>query len=532
MYKKIYKSMCYVIIFTLIISSLFIILISYSLVNTYMRNKLKEEALMTAEFLNTGEDSLALLGEDYLSSLKPRISIYDKNGAPITASAPEENIENITENGFLNNKYYAVLLDNANILLMKGESEKLNTVLLIVIAADAIILLFIYLLAIGIASALTKNIVKPLENIYSYEQDAVYEELEPFVKRIATQGKEIKRQENKVKEQKSRLQAISENMNEGLIVVDANKNILSVNKSVLELFSVREEEIKHKEFANLTFDKNLSEHLEKSLTGKKRYTSIEKNGKAYQVYYSPVYEKNTIDGVVILLIDVSEKMKTEQIRREFSANVSHELKTPLTAIHGYSQIITGGLAKDEDIMGFAEKIEKESSRMINLIDDIIKLSRLDEQTDAPEKENINLLELSSEISSKLKAKADRRNITITVSGPETIIYANKIQITEMIYNLCDNAIKYNIENGRVLIETIKNGFKISDTGIGIPEEYKGRIFERFFRGDKSHSKNISGTGLGLSIVKHAAMSNDAQIDVQSSVGKGSSFTVIFSHPEK
>lgn len=525
MYKKIYKSMSHVIIFTLIISSLFIILISYSLVNAYMRNKLEEEALITAEFLNNSEDGYALLGDGHFSDLSSRITIYDENG--VDSDTKEKNEEIIGKTGFFNDEGYVVKLDDGNILYIKSESEKLNGVLIAVILADAVILLLIYLLVIGIASALTKNIVKPLEDIYSYEQAAVYEELEPFVRRIASQGKEIKRQENKVNEQKSRIHAISENMNEGLIIVDAGNNILSVNKSVLELFSVKEEEVKHKNFTSLTSDAKLLENLEKSLAGKKVYTDMERDGKTYQVFYSPVYEKYSISGVVILLIDVSEKMKTEQIRREFSANVSHELKTPLTAIHGYSQIITGGFAKEEDITGFAEKIEKESFRMINLIDDIIKLSRLDEQTAAPEKENVNLLELSSETASKLKSKADKRNISINVYGPETRIYANKIQISEMIYNLCDNAIKYNVENGKVDIEVIRNGFKISDTGIGIPDEFKDRIFERFFRVDKSHSKSINGTGLGLSIVKHIAISNDALIDVKSLNGKGTVFTVTF-----
>lgn len=254
---------------------------------------------------------------------------------------------------------------------------------------------------------------------------------------------------------------------------------------------------------------------------------MEKNGKAYQVFYSPVYEKDKITGVVILLIDVSERIKTEQIRREFSANVSHELKTPLTAIHGYSQIITGGLARDEDIIGFAEKIEKESLRMINLIDDIIKLSRLDEQAESLEKEPVFLPDLCRETASKLKIKADKRGILLEVSGCDSVVYANKVQLSEMLYNLCDNAIKYNKENGSVYIKTLQNGFSVSDTGIGISEEHLGRIFERFFRADKSHSKNIGGTGLGLSIVKHLALCNNAVIDVKSTLGKGSVFTVTF-----
>jgi len=528
MYKKIYKTMRSVILFTLIVSSLFIILISYTLVEGYMNDKLEEEALIAAELFNDKEDSLALLEEDYFSFFKSRVDIYNEKGESISANKEYKEITQIKEAGFFD-KGYVVPLESGEFLYMKNDKERLNTILIVVVFADAIILLFIYILVIGIASALTKNIVKPLEDIYSYELGSVYEELEPFMRRIAVQGREIKRQEDKVNEQKSRLHAISENMNEGLIVVDINKNILSVNNSVLELFGVEEKEVKHKRITRMIEDKALLSGLDKALSGKKEFTDFEKAGKTYQVFYSPVYEKDRVSGVVILLIDASEKMKSEQIRREFSANVSHELKTPLTAIHGYSQIITGGLAKEEDINGFAEKIEKESFRMITLIDDIIKLSRLDEQNAAPEKEDVKLLELSKEVASKLKSKADKRNITISVLGEEVYICANKIQITEMIYNLCDNAIKYNKENGSVIIETFKDGFKVSDTGIGIAEEYLDRIFERFFRVDKSHSKSINGTGLGLSIVKHIAISNDARIEVKSTRDKGSVFIVTFAN---
>lgn len=422
---------------------------------------------------------------------------------------------------------FLVLLTSSLLAYAAPGAVHIRNVMLILAAAAAISCALIYLLSSFIASALTKSIVKPLEDSYSYEQDAVYDELEPFLSRINNQGREIKRQENKVKEQKMRLRAISENMSEGMIIVDRAASILSVNKCALELFGAEGRAVKHKHFSELTNDTQLLERLNMALSGEKLYTTFEKNAKIYQVFYSPVYEKEEIAGVVILLIDVSERMKTEQIRREFSANVSHELKTPLTAIHGYSQIITGGLAKDGDIIGFAERIEKESLRMINLIDDIIKLSRLDEQADAPQKENISLRALCLDTVSKLQSKAERRGITVSVSGGEGTVHANKIQISEMLYNLIDNAIKYNVENGEVSITVTDDGFVVSDTGIGIDPQYSDRIFERFFRADKSHSKSIGGTGLGLSIVKHVAICNNAEIDVKSTPGEGSVFTVSF-----
>ena len=230
---------------------------------------------------------------------------------------------------------------------------------------------------------------------------------------------------------------------------------------------------------------------------------------------------------MLLLFDVTERSEAERIRREFTANVSHELKTPLTTIHGYAQIIDKGIAKPEDVMGFASKIEKESSRLMVLVDDIIKLSHLDEGKSEDTLQSISLRKTAGEVVESLARKAEDMEVAITISGEDTEIYANLSQITEMIYNLTDNAIKYNVKGGKVNINIIDKGFEISDTGIGIPSEHLDRIFERFFRVDKSHSKMIGGTGLGLSIVKHIAKVNGGNITVQSTPGKGTTFKVLF-----
>lgn len=228
---------------------------------------------------------------------------------------------------------------------------------------------------------------------------------------------------------------------------------------------------------------------------------------------------------------IKEQMKTlsetEKIRREFSSNVSHELKTPLTTIHGYAQLINSGMAKEEDILGFTEKIEKETKRLITLTEDITKLSRLDENEQPEDKEKIDIREVALEVKDKLKPLADERDIDFYVTGKGFIIEANYSQIMELVYNLCENAIKYNKENGSVIVSVDGNTLSVKDTGIGIPKEDINRIFERFFRGDKSHSKTVNGTGLGLSIVKHIAIINKADIAVESELGEGTVFTVTF-----
>jgi len=264
-----------------------------------------------------------------------------------------------------------------------------------------------------------------------------------------------------------------------------------------------------------------------ALQGNKGSISFKTQDKSFQIFYSSVYQDSKLTGAILLMFDVSEFEQTEKIRREFTANVSHELKTPLTSIHGYSQIINRGIAKPEDVTGFTQKIEKESSRLIILIDDIIKLSKLDEN-EPIEKSTNDMLYVANEVAEQLRQKADQRNITIKVTGEKSDIFINTAQLTQLIYNLCDNGIKYNKDGGTVTITVSDNKLIVEDTGIGIPKDSIDRIFERFFRVDKSRSKKVDGTGLGLSIVKHIVVSNGGKINVQSTVDKGTTFIVDFS----
>lgn len=549
MYKKIYRNMCFSSLITLILTAFMILSAAYSAFFEQTASEIKTEANMLSQILNTAEDSKLTyeIFDNYKKELL--IEIYSNETAVYSNNAGFKNTSKTVNNavklaveesvgearrysllGMTDFFSCAIKLENGNVLCVSGETAKLSDMLAEVITALVFIAAFIYLLSVIAATRLTHNIIKPIESLYTFDSesiDEVYKEIRPFLSRIAAQNTEISRQMDKVKAQKIRLQTITENMNEGLIIFDRRGTILTANTCICDLFSITESSVKHRELSALTSSKELKNALSEALSGKKSNLTADINGKSYQIFYSPIYQNNKINAVIMLLFDVSEKHEAENMRREFSANVSHELKTPLTTIHGYAQLINQGIAKAEDILGFTKKIEKESSRLINLIDDIIKLSSLDEGGEKYEKQSVNLLHIANEVRDILLPKAAEKNLSLTVSGNDSFVFANISQISELIYNLTDNAIKYNRENGSVAIEISDKKIKITDTGIGISEEYYDRIFERFFRIDKSRSKKVNGTGLGLSIVKHIAQVNNVSISVSSTVGEGTVFTVTF-----
>ena len=551
MYKKIYRNMCFLSILTLILSTIFILSASYTTFNDKFKDEIKGEAVLMADFLNDSDDILSTLenaaddvGSKRITLISPEGNVLydneasidtlgDHNGRPEVVAA-EENGYGETERYSVTTAqklyYYAVKLDDGSILRVATASSNVRDMFIGVLISVAFIAVLILILSILVAMRLTENIVKPIEKIYSFDNDNyenAYEEIRPFLNRIARQNQEIKRQMAKVKAQKVRLQAITDNINEGLIIIDTNSNVLSVNNCALDIFQTTEGRVKHRNIAYLTSRLDIHNALNAALNGEKDNIMVEINQKIYQIFYSPVYEQEEISGVVMLLFDVSEHAKTEQIRREFTANVSHELKTPLTTIHGYAQIIETGIAKPDDISGFAAKIEKESSRLIALIDDIIKLSNLDEGNTDCEKHQLSLKVIVADVLDRLNVMAAERNVKISVVGDDTKVYGNLSQITELVYNLCENGIKYNKDGGSLTVTLSEGQLQVSDTGIGIPADCIDRIFERFFRVDKSHSKQVNGTGLGLSIVKHLAEVNNAEIAVESTLGEGTTFTVKF-----
>lgn len=551
MYKKIYKNMCFLSIFTLLLTAAIMISAFYSVYSNRMSAELRDEIYIAGNILNTSSDKIAALNAISTSVSDKRISLISPNGkvvfdnnADISTLKPHsdrpEIIQAVAEgfgeahrNSLTANEnlhYYALKLNDGMILRIATSGKTTVISLFSIVAVMLFLASLVYVLSIIIAIKLTDNIIKPIETINIFEDSKksyVYPEIQPFINRIENQQKEIKRQLKKIDSQKFRLKAITTSMNEGLIITDKAENIISLNNCTLNLFNANEYNYRQKKLNDITDNKELMSCIRMALDGNRNDIIIRLGAKTYQVFSSPVFEGKKIDGSITLLFDISTKAESELIRREFTANVSHELKTPLTSIHGYAQIITSGIARSEDINGFAKKIEKESSRLIVLIEDIIKLSRLDENKENHSKENIYLKAIADEVRENLLQKADEKDIIIIPPCDDTLIYANRTQVGEMIYNLCDNAIKYNKTGGRITIEISNKQISIADTGIGISQNDIDRIFERFYRVDKSHSKTVNGTGLGLSIVKHLAQANNAIINVESTLGAGSKFTILF-----
>lgn len=425
--------------------------------------------------------------------------------------------------------YYALKLDNGCIIRVACETK--NFFGLISKALWLIILtgIFIIILSLAISVLLTKSIVKPINNLDLNEplENNTYDELSPLLVRMQHQNTLIKEQIKKISESKNEFDYITSNMNEGLVILSKNGNIVSANKSARKILS----DYTNGSYLQLCRNNDYIEAVEKSLSGKKAKCKISKNGRIYDISVNPVSENGEFASV-IFIVDITEKELSDKMRSEFSANVSHELKTPLTSIMGYAEIISNGIAQKDDIPRFAEMIHSESARLLTLIQDIIKLSRLDEKTELKERfETINLPEICSVVMNELKSKAEKSDVNISLTGENAEISGFKPVIHEMIYNLCDNAVTYNKKGGYVKI-SIKNDnnkiiLEVSDNGIGIPSEHQSRVFERFYRVDKSHSKATGGTGLGLSIVRHGAILHNAELKLESSENQGTSIKIIF-----
>ena len=546
MYKKIYRNMCFMAMTSLVIFAILILCACYTYFENQQKSELENEAKLAAEFLNLCESPRdSLLRIDPKGNRLTLISedgniIYDSSSDSTESRADRPEVKEAFKKGSASVTRYsktlketlhysAVLLDNGEMIRISRKSG-MPSIFYTIIIAVLFITGVLYVLCAIMATRLTESIVKPIEKINLYDEKAInsaYEEIQPFLKKIINQNIEINRQTERVTEHKARLRAIMDNINEGLVITDSLGYALSVNSPAMDILGITESTIRHRRLEELTNDEKIHSVLRKALGGEKNNIMYESKERSYQIFYSPIYEENQVSGSVLLLFDVTERTNSEKIRREFTANVSHELKTPLTTIHGYSQIIDSGIAKPEDIQGFVKKIEKESSRLMVLVDDIIALSHLDEATSDSPKELFAAENAVTEACEALYEKAREKEIELTYRCDSSKIYANMAQIVEIIYNLCDNAIKYNTPRGKVTVTVSEGKIFISDTGIGIPEKYHDRIFERFFRVDKSHSKKVNGTGLGLSIVKHLAIINNADIEVKSSPGKGSTFTITF-----
>lgn len=437
-----------------------------------------------------------------------------------------------------NTYYYAMKLSNGNILRVAKDADALNSVFTSILPYMILIFIMLLIMSLAIGFFLTKKIINPITKLSEsvddigtdIDADDIYPELSPFITEIIAQKREICYQLGKVEREKNKVAAIIQNMSEGMILLDLDKNILLMNEATKRIFNVGDVTLKHDSLLYISRDKDVNDCVDKALDGENSSLELMLNGRIYQMIANPVASQGEQIGVICLIIDITEKKEMESMRQEFTANVSHELKTPLTSISGYAEMIEAGIVKEEDIKNFAGRIRKESARLLSLISDIILLSRLDnsQKAEAIRKETVNLLTIAQKCADDIAVQAERQGVVVRVSGEEYIMRGNITLLTELVQNLCDNAVRYNRDKDGKVDITVGNGFiDVKDTGIGVPPEHRARIFERFYRVDKSRSKERGGTGLGLAIVKHICELYDAKIELKSSEGFGTEIKITF-----
>lgn len=428
--------------------------------------------------------------------------------------------------------YGAKRLPDGTVIRLSVTQNSLLILTLGMLQPIMIIFVIAIILSAFLASRLSKKIVKPLNelNLDKPLDNNGYDELSPLLRRIDTQQKEISRQSEELKQRQNELEVMTSAMSEGIILLNNRGIVLSINKAAAKLFGTDCFCI-GEDIVSINRSLELAQLLNKAKNGEHSERVVELGCGQYQMMASPVISNNIVSGIVLLILDVTEKEKAEQLRREFTANVSHELKTPLHTISGSAELLVNGMVKPEDIPIFVKRIYSEAQRMIQLVEDIIRLSHLDEGAEDMKWDMVDLYAVAEETINSLADEAENNGIKFELYGATVLINGIRQLLQEITYNLCDNAIKYNRKGGLVSVE-IKNEnefaiLTITDTGIGIPAEHQERIFERFYRVDKSHSKEIGGTGLGLSIVKHAAKLHNAEIELHSIVNKGTEITIKF-----
>lgn len=427
---------------------------------------------------------------------------------------------------------YAIKLSDGTILRLSVTSLSALSIFLSMTQLLALVLVIALILAGFLASKTSKSIVKPLENVdlEHPEQAEIYDEMAPFLRRIAVQNKLISKQMQDRQRRQREFETITENMQEGLLVLDAKGEVLSCNKGARRLLGVDHVPEKENVFA-LNRTEGFRRCITAALAGNHEEVTMEGDSRSYQLLANPVTEDGLVAGVVLLLFDNTEKADREKLRREFTANVSHELKTPLTSISGFAEIMKNGMVKAEDVPRFANNIYDEAQRLISMVQDIIQLSRLDEAQETMEKTEVNVALIAETVAKRLEGQAAQRNIVFHIETESAVLSGVPHVLEEMIYNLCDNAIRYNKDNGSVTLKVEKHPdditVTVADTGIGIPYGEQERVFERFYRVSRSRSKEIDGTGLGLSIVKHGALLHQATVKMESEVDKGTTIRLIF-----
>lgn len=515
-------------------------------------NETKKELAQEARYISMGLESG---GNDFLNKIAAengsnvRITLIDKDGIVLFDNQAEaktlENhamrqeimeavavgageAERFSDTLDKTTYYYAVRLEDGKILRLARTIDSIYKSVLQMLPIMGGIVIVVAFLASIVARRVTFNLIKPLDQVNLDEplDNETYDELAPFLTRIAKQKRQLSKNLKKLRGKQEELTIITNNMNEGLVLLNGQQNVLFINESAAKIFGFSTKEVIGRNILTVDRAQEVQDLLQKVSQAGKGEGLYEKDGHFYQLSGSSVNGS----GSVILIYDVTEKMTAEKLRREFSANVSHELKTPLQSILGYAEIMKNGLVKDEDKQRFLERIHAEAGNMIELIQNIMELSRLDENKTLDEFEDVDLLKLAQSVTLRLKHKAQTKGVTLNVSGSRACVCGVQSILSEVLYNLVDNSIKYNKDNGKVDVK-VQDGreevtVSVSDTGIGIGAADRERVFERFYRADKSHSKEIGGTGLGLSIVKHGVLFHKGRVELESEPGVGTTITFV------
>lgn len=592
MRRRIYWNMCLMALLAIVLSAVMTTIVYYD----NLEEQMHQEVVSEAHYLEAGIEVAGVaylnnLAGNARGADKNRITLIDRDGTVLydnyaaadimgnhldrpevqeafrTGSGSEIRMsDTLSETTF----YYALLLDDGTVVRVANTSRSvlggIVSTLPLLVATTVMIMAFSML----VAKQQTARIVEPINqmNLNHPSESKVYDELAPLACRVEHQQRTIRYQMDTLKARQREFTAITENMSEGFIVIGRWGEVVSYNTSAIRILGVEtslqagfgqnadgsadvfmsgvwewdcraemsgEEDNQFREKVNvLSFNRShiFREVVDQVLGGEHCEQLMEINGRVYQLIANPVQEDSRVTGAIIVILDVTEKEQRENLRREFSANVSHELKTPLTSISGYAEIMKSGLVKPEDMTRFSEKIYKEAQRMITLVGDIIRLSQLDESKGEVDRTRVDLYELSRTIVERLRMNACRQQVEITLEGVSQVVLGSGQILDEMIHNLCDNAIKYNKPGGYVKVTvTEEQGHPVvcvEDNGIGIPDADQERVFERFYRVDKSHSRQIGGTGLGLSIVKHGAIYHGARVELESKLGVGTKIRVVFS----
>ncbi|HHL0681489.1 TPA: ATP-binding protein [Streptococcus agalactiae] len=547
MTKKIFRTTLSASLGIVLVTILMIMGFLYNYFNHIQREQLRTQTALASQ-------GISFEGKDYFENLKTsnvRITWVDNKGQVLydTQSdakhmknhANRQEIKEAIKSGYgestrwsatLTEKsiYAAQRLNNGTIVRLSVAQQTIFYLLLGMMSPLAIIILLAIILSVLIARYIAKKVSEPLNNIdldHPLSNDS-YEEITPLLRRLDSHQAKIQHQKLLLQKRQKEFDTIISKIKEGMILLDDQARIVSINAEALKLFQINDDW--HGRFMmEVSRDLTLKDLIDQGLKGKKKEANIGIENNHYRVLVRPTTDNNRVTGLVVLLFDVTDQLQMEQLQREFTANVSHELKTPLHVISGYSELLANQMVPNEEVPQFAAKIHKESERLVKLVEDIINLSHLDEQEKLPQ-ETVNLYDLTQKVLEGLQAKADKKHIQINFNGEEAILRGNPVLWNSLVYNLCDNAITYNHEKGQVNV-TLKNSpdtitLEVSDTGLGIAEKDKKRIFERFYRVDKSRSKIVGGTGLGLSIVKSALDFHNGSIKVDSHLGQGTTMTVL------